>query len=133
MDKITELIASLEGKSVYIDTNIFIYFLDQNSRYFHTVAQFFQACSDGLILGIAGDAVFAEVMIHPYRSHDAILVEQIRAFFKISGIFSLVRHDDFMFEYASQISAVNNIKLIDALHYTTAIKSGCSHIITNDM
>ena len=54
MDKTNPVIARLAGSSVYIDMNIFIYFLDGNKDFLAVVAPFLQAVSAGKIIGYTG-------------------------------------------------------------------------------
>ena len=42
--KLAATMARLSGQRVYIDTNVFIYFLDKHDTYFELVSHFFQAC-----------------------------------------------------------------------------------------
>lgn len=42
MDKIGSMLARIQGQRVYIDTNIFVYFLEQHEQYFDLVLPFFQ-------------------------------------------------------------------------------------------
>lgn len=48
MDKIGDILERIRGQRIYVDTNIFIYFLERNERYFDYVVPFFQLFNDGL-------------------------------------------------------------------------------------
>jgi hypothetical protein len=54
MDKLTAILARVQGKRVYLDTNVFIYFLDRHDLYFDVVLPFFQLFNEGLSFAYTG-------------------------------------------------------------------------------
>lgn len=132
MGTIENALNRLHGNRVYLDTNVFIYFLDRNPDYFPLVAPIIEAVESGLILGCTGDAAIAEILVKPYQSGNLELVANIKAFFRIENFLSICPHDAETFDLASQLRAKYNQKFIDALHYATAIQAGCKFFITND-
>lgn len=132
MDEVNQPLAGLIGRSVYIDANIFIYFLDGQEPYLSMVTPLLEKVLEGEIIGYTGDAVIAEVMVHPYRLGDINVIEKFKAFFNQEDFLSIVSHDARAFEASSRLSGTTPMKLIDSLHLATAMQSGCSHFVTND-
>lgn len=132
MDKIKTTLSRIQGKRVYIDTNIFVYFLEQHERYFDTVVPFFQLFDDGLSLAYTGDAVVAETLYKPYRMDDVVRVSEFKSFFGNDEFITVLPHTTKIFELAAELSPKRGMKLIDALHYATAVIAGCTFILTND-
>lgn len=132
MDKISAALSRLQGQRVYIDTNIFIYFLERDERYFDAIMPFFQLFNDGLSLAHTGDAVVAETLYKPYRVGDAVRVSEFKAFFGNDEFMTVLPHTTKAFELAAELSPKRGMKLIDALHFATAAISGCTFIFTND-
>lgn len=132
MGKITALLARMSGKRVYMDTNIFIYFLEQSDGYYESVAPIIEACEAGKLIGYTGDVAVAETMIQPYREDNLSLVANFKAFFATENFLSIQSHDAAIFDLAAQLRAKRGMKLIDALHYATALKAGCSFFLSND-
>jgi predicted nucleic acid-binding protein len=132
MGTIEELLNQLHGRHVYLDTNVLIYFLDRNPDYFTVASAVIEAIESGSIAGYTGDAVVAEILVKPYRSGSIELVSGIKAFFQTENFLTICHHDAEAFDLAAQLRAKYNQKFIDALHYATAIRSGCHAIITND-
>jgi predicted nucleic acid-binding protein len=131
-----EMVDALErvrGQRVYIDTNIFIYFLERHEQYFGNVAPFFQLFSDGLSLAYTGDAVVAETLYKPYQIDDALRISEFKAFFGDEEFITVLPHTKKVFELAAELSPKRGMKLIDALHYATATLSGCTFMLTNDL
>lgn len=132
MDKISHSLAQLAGHSVYIDANIFIYFLDGQEPFFSMVHPFLEAVIEGEIIAYTGDAVIAEVMVHPYKQGNLATIERFKAFFAQDNFLSTLSHDAKAFDLASQLSGTKGMKLVDSLHMATALQAGCSYLITHD-
>ncbi|MDD5319976.1 MAG: type II toxin-antitoxin system VapC family toxin [Methylococcales bacterium] len=132
MGEIAALLARMCGKRVYMDTNVFIYFLEQSEGYYEIVAPIIEACEAGKFMGYTGDVAVAETMIQPYRQDNLSLVANFKAFFATENFLSIQSHDAAIFDFAAQLRAKRGMKLIDALHYATALKAGCSFFLSND-
>lgn len=132
MDKISTVLSRIQGQRVYIDTNIFVYFLERHERYFDAVVPFFQLFNDGLSLAYTGDAAVAETMYKPYQTDDIERIQDFQAFFSDDEFITVLPHNTKAFELAAQLAAKQGMKLIDALHYATARNAGCQFILTND-
>lgn len=131
MDALNTALARMAGQRVYFDTNVFIYFLDQGSL-FETVAPLLAACVEGRMTGCTGDAAVAETMVMPYRTQDVTRIAKFKAFFGLEGFLTIHAHTAQSFDLAAQIAGTQGMRLMDALHYATAIQSGCHFLVTND-
>ena len=132
MGKIEDAIARMAGHRVYLDTNVFVYFLDRNPDYFLRVAPIIGAIESGLIIGCTGDAVIAETLVKPYHSGNLALAASFKAFFRMDDFLSIQPHDAETFDLAAQLRTKQRFKFIDALHCATAIRAGCKFFVTND-
>lgn len=132
MGKIEALIARMAGQKVYIDTNIFIFFLKNEPIYFSVVAPLIEACAERQFFGITGELVLAEVMVHPYRSRDAKIIAAHKDFFAQKNFLTIAQHESRFFDEASQLAGQLGMKLIDAIHYRTAAQAGCHFFLTHD-
>ena len=132
MGKIEKIIASIAGGRVYFDTNIFIYFLQNDERFIAHCLPFFLAVENGEIIGVSGDIAIAELLVKPIRENDIVNVERIKSMFGENGFFEAVSHNRETIELAAHIRATQNLKMIDAIHAATAIRAKCSHFITHD-
>ncbi|WP_428354224.1 type II toxin-antitoxin system VapC family toxin [Methyloprofundus sp.] len=132
MGKIKQHIDKIAGQSVYIDTNLFIYFLDQNTEFFPISADILEAVEQGKFFAFTGDLTVAEALVKPYQLNNLSLISTFKAFFFADNFLSIASHNADTFDLSSQIRAKYKMKFADALHYATAIKSGCQFFITND-
>ena len=68
----------------------------------------------------------------PYELNDSIRINQFKAFFADDELLTVLPQSTKIFELTAEIAPKYKMKLIDALHYSTAIYSGCQFILTND-
>ena len=132
MGKIAPVLQKLQGQRIYIDANVFIYFLEKSPVFFPVVAEVLGACSFHQVFAFTGDAAVAEVMAGIYRQDKPALNKQCKAFFGNQQLLSVVRHDAKDFDLAALLVAKQRFKLIDSLHLATALQHGCKALVTND-
>ena len=116
---------------VYLDTNIVIYFVEQTPSWLSkVVARFarFRAASDRLVIG---DLTWAECLVGPFLSGDAVVEASYRTFFTDPDI-QVLPLTTAICERAARIRATHKFELVDSLHLATAVEHGCSLFLTND-
>lgn len=82
---------------------------------------------------MTGDAVVSEVMVRPYRSRDEERIARFQSFFALDGLLQVVSHTGVDFDLAARIRAERPLPTMDALHLATALNSGCTVLVTNDL
>lgn len=122
----------LAGQRVYIDTNVFIYFLSRHPTWFDASASIINACAESRVFGFTGDAAVAEVMVGAYKNADPTLATRFKLFFSQRNFLTIATHDAQTFDAAAQLVAKGGLKFIDALHIATAVQSQCGYFVTND-
>jgi predicted nucleic acid-binding protein len=133
MAKIDTALARMAGRRVYIDTNIFIYFLDRTPGFADAASAIVVACADRQFFGVTGDAAVAEVMAGAYKADDPALAERFKQFFHRKNFLSITGHNSEVFDAAAKLVARKRLKFIDALHVATALTAGCPFFMTNDV
>ena len=131
MGTLDSVLARLKGQRVYLDANVFIYFLDQYEKYLPVVIPIMQAAFDRHFLAFTGHAAIAEVMVHPYRNGSPEIIARFKQFFG-SDFLSVVDHSGEQFDAAAMIAGQRKMKLVDALHLATALHANCRFMLTND-
>lgn len=131
MGALERILARLTGQRVYLDANIFIYFLDQSEKYLPVVLPLMQAAFDRQFLAFTGRAAIAEVMVHPYRHGNPEVIARFKQFFA-SDFLSVVEHSAEQFDTASMLVGQRKMKLVDALHHAAALYANCGCLLTND-
>lgn len=132
MGKVTELLTKLAGQHVYIDTNLFIYFLENNPKYFEVATEILTAVEAGNFIAYTGDAAVTEVLVKPYQEDNLLLVAKFKAFFALDDFIAVKPHTTDAFNLCAEIRGKYGVKFVDALHYATALQAGCKFLITND-
>lgn len=132
MGKIASFLTKTKGQKVYFDDNIFIYVLNNTPHFVDVCLPFFDAVESGDIEGCTGDIGFSELLVKPMQTNDMIGIDQIHSLFDERGYFELISHSREMFEMAAYIRANQKLKMPDAIHTATAIKSGCKYMVTYD-
>ena len=122
----------LRGKRVYVDANVFIYFLDGSTRWAKPAKSILVAAQSGTIAAITGEAAVAEVMVGPYRSGDPMLVRSAHEFFATPRFVDVVSHSAQAWDDAAMLRGTLDIPLMDGLHLATAAQASCAAIVTND-
>lgn len=120
MEPMSAVLARIRGQLVYVDTNIFIYFLAQHERYFDAVLPYFELFNAGFVLAYTGDAVVAETLYKPYQANDTLRVSEFKTSFAQHEFITVLPHNKAVFELAAELAPKRSMKLIDALHYATA-------------
>lgn len=126
------MIAAMRGHRVYVDTNVFIYFLEKNADFFPAAAPVVQAIIAKEFVGFTGEIAVAETMVRPYRTRDPAAIANTQAFFWSEDFLTILPHNKTTFDCAARLRAAQRIKLIDAVHIATAIEAACRFFITND-
>ena len=132
MGQIVPILQLLRGQRVYVDTNIFIYFLEQNTTFFSAAALVLQAMDKQVFFGFTGEIAVAETMVGPYRSKNPISIATTRDFFRTNKSLTVLPHDSAIFDHAAQLRADERTRFIDAVHIATAVAAACTFFITND-
>ncbi len=132
MGTLNTVLKDIAHQSVYIDTNLFIYFLDQNPHFFKIAATLLSAAESGHFIALTGDLTVSEALVMPYKKKDLLMIERFKAFFYMDDFLSIRSHSSAVFDLAAKLRAESGLKFADALHYATAIQSGCRYFITND-
>ncbi|MFC0170642.1 type II toxin-antitoxin system VapC family toxin [Pseudoduganella danionis] len=132
MGTIADLLVATRGHKIYLDTNIFVYFLDKNTQFFDAAAALMHSLASRHAHAYTGQIAVAETMVGPYRSGNPRLIASALAFFAQKHVLTVVRHGDGAYQHAAQCRAQTGVKLIDALHIATALQAQCRYLITND-
>ena len=132
MGKLENKISDIHGKSVYFDSNVFIYYLGGHEELLTVAKPFFQAVENGVIRGASGPLAIAELLVKPMRTNDLLSIERIKSLFETGGYFSALPHPRETLELAAHIRASQGLRMVDAIHVATAIKENCDYFLSHD-
>ncbi len=128
------LISDLKKSSlpVALDTCVFIYFIEEHSKYLSIVQPIFADISAGRLSGVTSALTLMETLVLPYRLGNVFLAKQYEAFLTRSRGLRLDEITTNTCRAAAQLCAAYSIKTPDALQLATALIAGCSTFLTND-
>jgi predicted nucleic acid-binding protein len=123
---------ALRSRRVYIDANIFMYFLDGSTQWAAPAATVLAGAGQGDFAAVTGEAAVAEVMVGPYRTGDSMLIRSTREFFAQPRFVEVIGHPQQVWDDAAMLRGTSGVPLIDGLHIATAAHSRCDTLVTND-
>lgn len=126
MDKITA------SSVIYIDTNIFIYFIEKAPQFHSKVLAMFEHISKIGAIIKTSEITIAECLYHPAQQNNAELISIYENLFEKSGEIEIIFLNGARTKQAALYGGALGLKLIDSIHYISALEASCDFFITND-
>jgi predicted nucleic acid-binding protein len=125
-------LATLSAKRRYLDTNAFIYALEDFDDWGHVARELMQAIDVGECSGVTSELTLAECLIKPLRLGRDDIVREYIGTLQVRRFFSVVPITRAILGEAARLRATTGLKLPDAIHAATAAAHACDHFLTND-
>ncbi|HUD06396.1 MAG TPA: PIN domain-containing protein [Candidatus Saccharimonadales bacterium] len=109
---------------ISIDSNIFIYWLERNPEFYEASAAVIKQVYSGDQIASCSVLVLAEIYDGSSQTMEAIL--------KLPNL-SIIPTTEEVAELSGKLRYTYTLKVIDAIHAASALHSGASSIITNDI
>jgi len=126
------LIEDLHPGPVALDTQVFIYFIEEDVRFLPLVKPLFEAIDRGALPVAVSALTLMEVLVVPYRNGSATLADRYEAFLTNSRGLRFIDIDRPLLKTAAQLRATTRLKPPDAIQVAAAIAGGCRAFLTND-
>lgn len=117
---------------VALDTAIFIYFIEEDSRFLPLLRPVFERIDSGRLLAVTSALTLLEVLVVPYRAGNLALAERYEALLTRSRGLRLFDMDGPLLKSAAQLRAAFKLKPPDALQLSAALRANCRKFLTND-
>lgn len=127
-----ELINTLRGSKVCIDTAPFIYFIEKHERYLKLLKPLFTEINLGNIEAVTSTITLLEVLVHPLKTGNKSLAEKYREILLYSEGLTTFEVLNEISEKAAELRAEYAIKTPDAIQIATAMFHGADRFLTND-
>jgi predicted nucleic acid-binding protein len=127
-----EIIESLRGRKVYLDTNIFIYAVEAVVQYATAVNALFDLIEGGQIEAVTSELTLAEVLAKPFEAGRHDIAQVYETMLSPSSWLSVVPVERAILVEAARMQAVMTLRLPDAIHVATALAAGCDSLLSND-
>jgi predicted nucleic acid-binding protein len=120
------------GCKVYIDANMFIYQFERMDELSSRVtARLTEIGNQGGSL-VTSELTVAECCYKPAGDGNATLLSVYEDFFEKSGEVELFALSGSIVKRAALTGGSLGLKLLDAIHYVTAVDANCTHFLTGD-
>jgi predicted nucleic acid-binding protein len=126
------LIDDLRPGPVALDTQIFIYFIEEDHRYLPLIKSLFEALDRGDLAGVTSGLSLMEVLVVPYRSGNAALADRYESLLTRSRGLRFIEVDRRLLKAAAQLRATFKLKPPDAIQVAAALVGNCNSFLTND-
>lgn len=126
------LVDDLMPGPVALDTAIFIYFIEEDSRFLPLVKPVFQSIDNGRLSAVTSSLTLLEVLVVPYQTANFGLAERYEALLTRSRGLRLLELDRPLLKGAAQLRAAFKLKPPDALQVSAALQANCRTFLTND-
>lgn len=120
------------GSAVYVDSNLVIYFLEKVPVFFERSQAAFSALAQREAQILTSELTLAECLYLPCRGGHAGLVAVYEKFFSTAGDIRLLALNGGVAKRAAQNGGGWGLKLLDAIHYVSALDAGCDVFLTAD-
>ncbi len=127
-----ELINTLRGLKVCIDTAPFIYFIEKHEKYLSLLKPLFSEINSGNIESITSTITLLEVLVHPLRTGNESLAEKYREVLLYSDGLTTFEILNEISEKAAELRAKYSIKTPGAIQIATALFHKADRFLTND-
>ncbi|MGH7798257.1 MAG: type II toxin-antitoxin system VapC family toxin [Candidatus Binatia bacterium] len=126
------LIEDLRPGPVALDTQVFIYFIEEDTRFLPLVKPVFEAIDQNTLLGATSGLTLMEVLVVPYRTGNVSLADRYEALLTRSRGLRFIDVDRPILRSAAQLRAAFALKPPDAIQVASAMVANCSSFLTND-
>jgi predicted nucleic acid-binding protein len=127
------LVERLQGKRcVCLDTNVLIYFVQQNPQYGSIVEPLFAYIASNNLPAISSYLTLLEVMVQPLKTGNHKIASQYRDILLNNDNIRLFPIEQTIAEQAAAIKAQFNFKTPDCIQLATAVLEQADVFVTND-
>jgi predicted nucleic acid-binding protein len=121
-----------QGSAVYVDSNIFIYYVEELPGYLEKCSAMFSNLDEHGARILTSELTIAECLYRPARDANAGLIGVYEEFFGSTGDIHLIPLTGVIAKRAANSGGRLGLKLLDAMHYESALEAGCNVLLTAD-
>lgn len=115
-----------------LDTSVFIYFVEQNSKYHGACDAIFRHMESGALTVCTSTLTLLEVLVGPYRQGNEDLAMKFYALLSTYPNLAWLPLSNTVADLAAKFRADHRLKTPDAIQAATAVHFGATGFICND-
>ncbi|HEX6903630.1 MAG TPA: PIN domain-containing protein [Thermoanaerobaculia bacterium] len=120
------------GKKLYVDANLFIYAIEAAEPWVEVARQILHYVDDKKISVVTSELSLAECLVKPFQLGNQETIDIYLNLFLNREHLTVVPVSRDLLVQAATLRAGSRMKLPDAIHAATAIKTECDLLLTND-
>lgn len=120
------------GSKVYVDSNIIIYIVEREPRYYTSLASLLAAAAQGQLQIVTSEISILECLVLPLRLGNQAMVNAYLQMFSQTDLVAVPVSRDVMIEAAVLRAQHVALRTPDAIHWATAKVEQADRLITND-
>jgi predicted nucleic acid-binding protein len=120
------------NSQVYVDANVFIYFIEGSAEFEGRAKRFFNLADDRRASLWTSELTIAECLYGAHRLGSRPLAAAYVSLFDDKDLLRLLPIDRAILKSAAAVGAATRSKLIDAVHLASAVAASCEVFVTND-
>ncbi|MCK4251450.1 PIN domain-containing protein [candidate division WOR-3 bacterium] len=117
---------------VFIDTCLFIYFIERHPRFFKKIKHIFTQIDKGTKLGISSVILLHEVLVQPYRKGEISLAKKYEKILLHSKNLLIIPINTDVVRLSAKLRAKYNIPTPDAIQAAVAVLQSVDIFYTSD-
>jgi len=119
----------MSGKLAFLDTNIFIYLIEENPSYLNQVYKLLEFLEKNKYEIVTSTLTLGEILTKPYKDNRMDLVKRYKSFFSEMKLIELNSEIASLF---AKVRADYKIKTPDAVQLASAVYAKANLFVTND-
>lgn len=119
-------------RKIYLDTGVFIYFVERHPRYYDLCDTIFKDIEEGRFEAATSTLTLIEILVQPYRLKKEELVLKFYSLFTTYPHLKWIPLTLGISDLAAQLRAEHNLKTPDAIQIASALSSGSTGFVCND-
>lgn len=120
------------GSTVYLDSAPIIYSVEKIEPYRTLMRTLWEGGEGGHLTLITSELTLLELAVGPRKRGDVQLESLYRQLLLNTRAIQVEAISRAVLEEAIMLRALHGLKTPDAIHGATAIRAGCTHLVTND-
>lgn len=130
---VTEFLAQLdECRTIYLDTMVFIYLLEEHPRYSDLAIAVMELIEQGASIGFTSTITVAELLTAPAQANDDQALRDYELYLTNFPNLSIIPLSIDLARRTARVRAATKLKMPDSIQIATAIDSGADVVIGND-
>ncbi|PIR43828.1 hypothetical protein COV24_00690 [candidate division WWE3 bacterium CG10_big_fil_rev_8_21_14_0_10_32_10] len=121
-----------DNSKIYVDTNLFIYYFENNQKYVHKVEKLFGESLNKNIQIICSELLYLELLVLPYTKNNIRVINLYKNLEKYIPNLTLMPISKKILIESAKIRSNYSFRSPDSIHLATAFTEKCKYFYGSD-